>query len=401
MADLAVQDLPEPSNSYSNDLSKLLVLINSARRGFWAFAIYNNVVAREEVIETVKRTVSPLPVFDWTYSPENSYPASYLKSLTEEQKRERAVVFFFDLERGGTDAWKSLDYSRETLASHPHALIFWTTSKGRTDAARKAPHFWAQRSGVLDFTISVPVEQHRELMGSWAGQPVEVATYADAERQLRLFLGLLDEYRALPDAPLETIAQLDGKVGWLFDFLDRREEAVSCLEEQIEIARQLGLTELEAEALTNLAIVERIRTGRPKAIELLEQALILSSFPMLIAKIKQNLGEVIYLYGESDRSLNLLNEALKLFKQIGDNLGQANVLKAIGDVQSFRDEKDEALKSYDEALKLFKQVGSNLGQANVLKAIGDVQSFRKEMDEALKSYDEALKLFKQVGDNLG
>ncbi|MBS1791878.1 MAG: tetratricopeptide repeat protein, partial [Acidobacteria bacterium] len=372
MTAITEQDSSAFLTSSATELSKLLVLINSARRGFWTFAIYNAVAPREEVIETVKRTIAPLPVFDWTYSPENSFPASYLQSLTEEQKRSRAVIFFFDLERGGAEAWKSLDYSREMLASHPHALVFWTTSKGRADAARKAPHFWAQRSGVLDFTISLPAEQQRELMGSWAGQPVEVATYADAERQLRLFQGLLDEYRALPNAPLETIAELDGKVAALFDFLDRREEAIPCLEEQIEIARQLNRHDLEAEALTNLAIVERIRTGRPRAIELLEQALTLAPPSLLQARIKHNLGAAIYLHGESDRSLALLNEALKLFKQVGDNLGQANVLQAIGDVQSFRKEMDAALDSYDSALKLFKQVDDNLGQANVLKAIGDV-----------------------------
>ncbi|MFN0107397.1 MAG: TIR domain-containing protein [Blastocatellia bacterium] len=96
-----------------------------------------------------------------------------------------------------------------------------------------------------------------------------------------------------------------------------------------------------------------------------------------------------------------LCHAEKLAKQVGDNLGQANVLKAIGDVQSFRKENDAALASYDDALKLFKQVGDNLGQANVLQAIGDVQSFRDEKDAALASYDDALKLFKQVGSNLG
>ena len=54
------------------------------------------------------------------------------------------------------------------------------------------------------------------------------------------------------------------------------------------------------------------------------------------------------------------------------------MLKAIGDVQQFRDERDAALASYNEALKLFKAVGDHLGEANVLKAIGDVQQFRDE-----------------------
>jgi len=119
------------------------------------------------------------------------------------------------------------------------------------------------------------------------------------------------------------------------------------------------------------------------------------------ANVLQAIGDVQSFRKEMDAALGSYDAALKLFKQVGSNLGQANVLQAIGDVQSFRDEKDAALGSYDAALKLFKQVGSNLGQANVLQAIGDVQSFRDEKDAALGSYDAALKLFKQVGDNLG
>ncbi|MGE3435224.1 MAG: TIR domain-containing protein, partial [Blastocatellales bacterium] len=122
--------------------------------------------------------------------------------------------------------------------------------------------------------------------------------------------------------------------------------------------------------------------------------------PALAAELTVGLWQYWRLRDEP-QLLDWLLRAQPLFKQVGDKLGQANVLKAIGDVQSFRKEMDAALSSYSEALTLFKQVGDKLGQANVLQAIGDVQSFRKEMDAALSSYSEALTLFKQVGDKLG
>ncbi|MCL4531569.1 MAG: tetratricopeptide repeat protein [Chloroflexi bacterium] len=100
-----------------------------------------------------------------------------------------------------------------------------------------------------------------------------------------------------------------------------------------------------------------------------------------------------------DEWLGWLHAALDL--GIENNKLKANVLQAIGDVQQFRKQMDAALASYNEALKLFKAVGDHLGEANVLQAIGDVQQFRKQMDAALASYNEALKLFKAVGDHLG
>jgi tetratricopeptide (TPR) repeat protein len=77
------------------------------------------------------------------------------------------------------------------------------------------------------------------------------------------------------------------------------------------------------------------------------------------------------------------------------------VLQAIGDVQQFRKELDAALRSYDDALRLYRALGDRLGEANVLQAIGDVQQFRKELDAALRSYDDALRLYRALGARLG
>src|SRR5205814_10178134 len=73
----------------------------------------------------------------------------------------------------------------------------------------------------------------------------------------------------------------------------------------------------------------------------------------------------------------------------------------MGDVQQFREERDAALASYAQALTLFEQVGDKLGEANVRKAKGGREPCREEVDAAVASYAQALKLFEQVGDKLG
>ena len=52
---------------------------------------------------------------------------------------------------------------------------------------------------------------------------------------------------------------------------------------------------------------------------------------------------------------------------------------------------------HEQALALHRQLGDRLGEANVLQAIGDVQNFRKDMDTTLASYAEALTLYRAVG----
>ena len=77
---------------------------------------------------------------------------------------------------------------------------------------------------------------------------------------------------------------------------------------------------------------------------------------------------------------------------------EANTLKAIGDVLQFLDRRDEALERYDTALKLYEQVGDNLGKANILKAIGDVALANDRYSEALQYYHRALALVEQIHD---
>ena len=119
------------------------------------------------------------------------------------------------------------------------------------------------------------------------------------------------------------------------------------------------------------------------------------------AHLTHERGRYNYYGANMQAALESYAHALDLFQQVGDRLGEANVLQAIGDVQQFRKDMQAALESYAHALDLFQQVGDRLGEANVRKAIGDVQQFRDEREAALESYAHALDLFQQVGDRLG
>jgi tetratricopeptide (TPR) repeat protein len=77
---------------------------------------------------------------------------------------------------------------------------------------------------------------------------------------------------------------------------------------------------------------------------------------------------------------------------------KANVLQAIGDVQQFRKETDAALASYDEALKLFRQVGDKLGEANVYLSLGGAKRSDKDYEGAKKDFQNALYIYRTIGD---
>ncbi len=97
-------------------------------------------------------------------------------------------------------------------------------------------------------------------------------------------------------------------------------------------------------------------------------------------------------------------EALSAFQQALENTEadkqlRANALKATGDVLQFLDKRDEALARYDEALQLFRAVGDRLGEANSQLALGDMERTAGRTNKARTSLQSALKLYQLIGDN--
>jgi tetratricopeptide (TPR) repeat protein len=79
----------------------------------------------------------------------------------------------------------------------------------------------------------------------------------------------------------------------------------------------------------------------------------------------------------------------------------ADSQKYLGDVLQFLKQCDAAIELYDEAIATYQQVGARLGYANALQAKADVLQFLKQCDAAIELYDEAIATYQQVGARLG
>ena len=387
-----------PPHLARSDLAELAVLLRYAERGAWAFAIYNTVPVRDEVAEVLRQLLAPLPIYEFNLSTQQPNPLTFLETLPTAQ--ERAIVFFFDLEQTGGAGWGYLEMQRENLAARPLGLVFWINRPAWAEGVRTAPNFWSQRSGVFDFTINSPAVLS-EVRGAWAGQPVQLDSPADWERQFRLFSGLLREYED-EQAPPAAQAELHGKIAYLLNFADRQAEAAAHLQQQLELARQAHDRRQQVEAMNNLGWTTQLQQGRAAALDWYRQALAAAGSDRRgRADSLRNIASVLFREGQPAEALSMLHEALDLFRAVGDRLGEANTLQAIGDVQRFRDENDAALASYAQALDLFRAVGDRLGEANTLKAIGMFNLEQNQVEEALKLLEQALQLYQQIGDRVG
>jgi tetratricopeptide (TPR) repeat protein len=385
------------------ELAELAALLKHAERGAWAFAVYNTVAVREATTATLRQLVAPLPVHDWTLSPSAPNPLAYLDSLSPAGQTGRAVVFFFEAERAGQALWGFLESQREALARYPHGLVFWVTPAGRRDALRRAPNFWSQRSGVFDFTVESP-QVLTQMQERWAGLPVRIESAADVQRQIRLYKGLLNEYRDRTDVPAANRLDLHHKLGYLYRFAGRWEEAAAEWQAELAQAQQLGDKRAEAQSLHNMGIVAQDRGDYDTALDLYRRSLeIMKALDDRagVSTSLHNMGMVTQARGDYDAALDLYRRSLEIDEALGDRAGVSKSLHQMGMVAQLRGDYDVALDFYQRSLEIMEALGDRAGVSKSLHQMGRVAQLRGDYDAALDFYHRSLESKETLGDRAG
>jgi len=116
------------------------------------------------------------------------------------------------------------------------------------------------------------------------------------------------------------------------------------------------------------------------------------------AVILNNIGKVYSALGEQQKALEYYNQSLPLTRATGDRRGEAVMLTNIGKVYSALGEQQKALEYYNQSLPLFRATGDRGGEAVTLNYIGLVYSELGEIQKALEYYSQSLPLTRAVGD---
>jgi tetratricopeptide (TPR) repeat protein/transcriptional regulator with XRE-family HTH domain len=114
-----------------------------------------------------------------------------------------------------------------------------------------------------------------------------------------------------------------------------------------------------------------------------------------------NLGIVQRLTGAYGAAARAHEQALGIYHDIGDRLGQANALSALGAVQHMTGDHQAAVQTLEEALTIFRGLGAWLGQANTLVYAGGARRATGDFPAAAQALEEALGMYREIGDRLG
>ncbi|MEG4005181.1 tetratricopeptide repeat protein [Microcoleus sp. Pol1C5] len=113
------------------------------------------------------------------------------------------------------------------------------------------------------------------------------------------------------------------------------------------------------------------------------------------------LGRVYDDLGEKQKSLEYYSQSLPLFRAVGDRGGEATTLNNIGKVYDEVGEKQKALEYYSQSLPLSRAIGDRKQEARTLTNIGAVYSALGEKQKSLEYYSQSLPLFRAVGERGG
>ena len=353
------------------DVFKQLVTFIDLADGFTLAIAEVNFAADEDLImhglrrHEISQAVN---LIELEFSTRNDY------SLFEELRRELAILSpdstkpLVVLVRGLATAigvkgnytkfLNDLNFRRDVMAAEvPYPMVWFLPDYAINRLAKNAKDLWSWHSALFEFrtTKEMVTAAQTQISQPTPGQ--------------------------LPDAKIvkqERIEQLERLLSV------QSEDRKSC----IDIALELG------SGYAGLSDLKQARKYYRKALDWADaEAVLLQQAHSLLG-----LGRIDKVGGHHSNSLSSYEQALGLYRDVGERLGEANTYFSLGRLYLEKRQRDESIKYQQQARNLFRAIGAIQGEANSHRLLGNTYRTWGEYPNAIKSYRLALPLYERNGD---
>ncbi|MBD2069533.1 tetratricopeptide repeat protein [Leptolyngbya sp. FACHB-671] len=117
--------------------------------------------------------------------------------------------------------------------------------------------------------------------------------------------------------------------------------------------------------------------------------------------ILNNIGGVYANQGQYPQALEFYQQALSIAQAVGDRAGEGTTLNGIGRVYLDQGQYPQALEFYQQALSIARAIGDRAGEGTTLNGIGGVYLYQGQYPQALESFQQALSIARAIGDPAG
>ena len=183
--------------------------------------------------------------------------------------------------------------------------------------------------------------------------------------------------------------------------IDASSDAIDTCRNALEASIATKNPNGEAMMRTDLAALYYLRGDLTKSAEMLQQAV--KKFKQVgnrdgVATALSNFADARLSQGDLKEAKKLLEESIPEYQAVDDKEGVVLNLDSLGDILRQSGELDRAETTYQKAEAIARKLEDNNATAYVLTGIGDVALDRGDLTSARKRYEEALALRTKAGE---
>jgi tetratricopeptide (TPR) repeat protein len=340
--------------------------------------------------------------------------SSAIGQRSESRDRQKLAIFVSGLEHSipSSEAYPPilsyLNLNRELFRQEmPHPLVIWLPEYALTALARRAPDFWAWRSGLYEFAPEADLDKDALDPIMREAMHVKRSLSGQAKRErLAMLKGLLADYCELGNGLHERKVQSEIllEIGLVCYDIGEWAEAKQLFGESLVIARDQVNTSRVAAIVHNLGILAQLTGNYEEARHLYEESL------EIARKLGNKSGEASSLHElgiltQSTRNYEearrLYEESLEIKRELGNKPGEAITLHQLGTLAQDMGNNEEARQLHEESLEIARKLGNKSGEASSLHELGILALVKRNYEEARCLYEESLEIKRELGNKPG
>ncbi|RCR69035.1 tetratricopeptide repeat protein [Larkinella punicea] len=181
-------------------------------------------------------------------------------------------------------------------------------------------------------------------------------------------------------------------------------KALECLEQALVIMRQIGDIKGEHKILADISHIYIAWGEYNKVFLYLKKTLEvyrLEGYKKGEGVALESIGRIFYQQGNYVQALAHLEESLKIYRQCQYKIGEGAALNNIGLVYIEQENYPKALEHLEQGLEVHRQIGDIRGQGSSLNDIGQIYMYQKKYTLAIDYFENSLKIRQQIGDKDG
>ncbi|MGH3153073.1 MAG: tetratricopeptide repeat protein, partial [Streptosporangiaceae bacterium] len=184
----------------------------------------------------------------------------------------------------------------------------------------------------------------------------------------------------------------------------RYQQASRQLEQSLPLFRTVGDLRGEARALSTLGFIDFQQSRYQQAAAHLRRSLTVHralADPCGEARALSNLGLIHLRQGRHAQAVGRFQRARTLMAASGNRYGEAHTLSNLGEAELRQGRCSSAVCYFQQSLAMFREIGDRPGEAYILTSLGDVELRQGSCERAIAYHRRSMLIFEQTSDLAG